>query len=184
MINLFDSFSSRISAKIRQSVRPHLRSRALKIAVLGPGLSRNNLGSQKRRKILKVLMDDGHAPFFPERHVDEDNPFTSILTQECELLNKPNVDLVIILHTTDSVGVAMEIARFEEHPRIIAKTAILYPLSLYGDRSLSANTVNRYLVVHPYTHDQLEECRVVGNCRAWASRRRSRIWPDSQSHRF
>ena len=159
MINLFNSFSSRISAKVRQSVRTYMDGRPLSIAVLGPGLSGNNLGSQKRRQILKALIDDGHVPFFPECHVDKDHPFTPILVQERELLSESSVDLVIILHTAETIGVAMEFGKFVDDPRIVAKTAILYPWRFYNDESVAADTVNRYLVVHPYTDVQLDECR-------------------------
>ena len=183
MIDLINSLSNSVATKFRQPIRPRLDDRALKIAVLGPGLGGDNFGSRKRRQILESLREDGHAPFFPEDFVDSGSPFESVLTQECELLSDSNVDLVIILHTENSMGVLMEIARFEEFPEIKAKTALLFPMRFYYDEGLPANTAQSYLVVHPYSEEQYETCRVVGTCRSWASSYKSRLWPAMQPHR-
>ena len=183
MIDLINSLSNSVASKFRQTIRPRLVDRALKIAVLGPGLGGNNFGLRKRRQILESLREDGHAPFFPEDCVDSDSPFESVLAQECELLSKPDVDMVIILHTENSMGVLMEIARFEEFPEIKAKTAILFPMRFYYDEGVPSNTVRSFMIVHPYTEEQYETCRVVGTCRSWASSYKSRLWPAMQSHK-
>ena len=183
MIDLINSISNSVAAKFRKSIKPNLDERPLKIAVLGPGLDGNNFGSRKRHQILKSLREDGHDPFFPEDCVDSAIPFESVLTQECALLSEPDVDLVIILHTENSMGVLMEIGRFEEFPEIKAKTAILFPRRFYYDEGVPSNTVRNFLVVHPYTEEQYETCRVVGTCRFWASSYRSRLWPARQFYR-
>ena len=183
MINLFGTISNRISTKVRQTIRPDLVERSLRVAVLGPSLNRDDLGSQKRRQIRDALKNDGHDPFFPEHEVDADDPFESILSQERTILSQTTVDLVIVIHTATSMGVLQEIARFEGYPEIKAKTAILFPLDFYNELGVPSNTVRNYLVNQPYTDYQLEECLVVRSCRMWASARKNDMWPKRSSYR-
>ena len=182
MIDLFSTISDHISTKVRQVVRPGLVKQSLRIAVLGPNLDRDDLGSRKRCQILDALKNDGHDPFFPEHEVDADNPFESVLSQESTILSQTTVDLVIVIHTATSMGVLQEIARFEGYPEIKAKTAILFPLKFYNEPGVPSDTVRNYLVNQPYTDYQLEECQVVRSCRMWASARKNGMWPKRSSY--
>ena len=184
MIDVFNSLSDFIAAKVDQALHPKGTDYTLRVAVLGPSLARDDLGTRKRRQIFGALKDDGHAPFFPEDEVDGSMPFESILTQECSLLRESEVDLVVILYTETSHGVSQEIARFEAYPEIKAKTAILFPLRLYEGEGVTTNTTRSYLVNQPYSDSQFGNCTVVGWCRKWASDRQSGMWPDMWSHRF
>ncbi len=184
MIDVFNALSDLISTKVRKAIRPHRIRQSLKVAVLGPNLGRDDLGSQKRRQIFCALKNDGHTPFFPENQVDSDSPFESILTQECILLSDTRVDLVIILYTETSFGVSQEIARFEGHPEIKVKTGILFPRRFYEEEGVPSDTVQNYLVNHPYTDSQLEKCQVVGWCRRWAFNRQTGMWPTLTPHKF
>ena len=46
-------------------------------------------------------------------------------------MSRPDVQLIIALHTRESIGVASEIAHFVSIPEIKAKTAILFPTEFY-----------------------------------------------------
>ena len=184
MIDVFNSLSDLIAAKVGRALHPNQAGYSLRVAVLGPNLSRDDFGTRKRRQIFGALKNDGHDPFFPEEEVDGNIPFESILTQECSLLSEPDVDLIVILYTEMSHGVSQEIARFEAYPEIKAKTAILFPLNLYEGEGVTTNTTRSYLVNQPYTEMQFEDCMVVGWCRKWAHDRQSGMWQDMWSHRF
>ena len=62
-------------------------------------------------------------------------------------LSSPAVDLVIVLQTQDSWGVATEIGAFSIVPEITFKTAILMPGEHYTpDSGFLSNTVDLYPV--------------------------------------
>ena len=79
----------------------------IRIAILGPGLGGpSEPGLHKREKIRKVLQTDGHRPFFPEDDgvLVSDNPLEPLLEQERRLLISPDVQLIIVLHTSRVSG--------------------------------------------------------------------------------
>lgn len=159
---------------------------SLQIAVLGPGLSNpGDPGTLKRRQIRNALEGDGHSPFFPEEVVTSDSPFSSFLDQERTLLDGPDVDLVIILHTPASIGVVAELGNFVSVPDIKAKTAILFPAQFYTpDESLVANTAREYFVKMPYTDTHFKSCQLVSECRRWANDRATGNWQVFSPHEF
>ena len=96
---------------------------------MGPGLKDpDDLGARKRWQIRNALENDGHSPFFPEEYVNSDPPFISLLEQELLILSGSEVDLVIFLHTSTSIGVATELGYFISDPEIKAKSAVLFPI--------------------------------------------------------
>lgn len=153
--------------------------KSLSIAVLGPGLDTpGSPGSRKRRQIHDELERDGHSPFFPEDRVSAGPTQEPLLDQETRLLASAEVDLVIILHTSESVGTLMEIADFRRVPEIKSKTAILFPIQYYTpDEALAANTVREYFVRMPYSDAHFAACRIVSECRKWASDLAAGRWP-------
>ena len=183
-MNRFDGpFADKIAEKPRVALVP----RSLSIAVLGPSTSttERNPGGEKRRQILDALTADGHRPFFPEYSVDPTPRVTSLLEQERILLDSPDVDLVIILHTATSAGALQEIAYFASYPSIMAKTAVLYPGRFYKPgMNLPSDTVSRYLVRTLYTSRQFRECSLVYECRCWANAMAIGRWQPFQTNRF
>ena len=159
---------------------------SLSVAVLGPGMSNpDDPGSRKRKQIRDALEDDGHRPFFPEDLVGSDPPSESLLEKERTLLGRPDVDLVIVLHTSTSYGAIAELGNFVSVPEIKAKTAVLFPIEYYmPDESLVANTVRDYLIKMPYTDSHFEACQLVSECRKWASDRATGMWPVGTPYRF
>lgn len=168
-MNGFDGpFADNIAEKARVGLVP----RSLSIAVLGPstGNAERNPGGEKRQQILDALIADDHRPFFPENSVELGHKVLSLLEQERLLLDSPDVDLVIILHTETSAGVLQEIGYFINYPSIMDKTAILYPERFYKPgKNLASDTVSRYLVRTPYTNRLFRECSLVSECRSWAN---------------
>lgn len=173
-----------VSSKAKEAAERYRTERPLRIAVLGPGLQRAGYpGTQKRRQIHDALLADGHAPFFPEDLVDPTEPRDLLLEQERRILLEPDVDLVIILHTRNSMGVLMEIANFVSAPLIKAKTAVLFPNSFYTpDRGLPGNTVRAFRDKMMYSSKQFNDCDLVGECRKWAYDRAMGQWPDPLPH--
>ena len=160
--------------------------RSLRIAVLGPGIGQGESpGTRKRRQIRDALLEDGHAPFYPEDLISNTSPIDPLLEQERRILSDPEVELVVILHTTSSFGVLAEIANFVSVPQIKAKTVVLFPAQFYTpDESLVANTVRDYLTKMPYTERHFEVCQLVSECRKWANDRVIGLRPDLVSFRF
>ena len=176
------TFGDLIAAKAKARVEE--AHRILRVAVLGPGLAtEDDPGRKKRKQIRDALEDDGHDAFFPEGSVIADPLLPSLVEQERELLAGTGVDLVIILHTSASVGVIAEIGNFVSVPAIKEKTAILFPIEHYRpDQGLVANTVQDYLVKLPYTKDYFDACQIVSECRKWAEARASGEWPGMASY--
>jgi hypothetical protein len=160
----------------------------IRIAVLGPGLgSPDSPGFKKRQQIRDRLEAEGHYPFFPEDPglLQPENPIEPFLEQEWRLLSSPDVHLVIMLHTKESIGVVSEISYFMGIPEIKAKTAILTPIELYSpNESLPANTVRSYFVKLPYTDRHFDVCQLVEECIKWASDRQAGNWPGIVPFRF
>lgn len=181
-----DSFSALVAAKAKTIAETFQSGASLRIAVLGPGLSNpNDPGSQKRRQILEALNKDGHSAFFPEDLVSRGDPFTPILELERSLLVMPDVDLVIILHTSTSYGTIAELANFVSIPEIKGKTAVLFPSQYYSpDDSLVANTVREYRSRLPYTDDHFRACQLVSECRKWANDRTTDNRPEVAPYGF
>ena len=89
-----------------------------------------------------------------------------------------DVQLIIVLCTSESIGVGYEIAYFMGFPEIKAKTAILFPSQYYTPNdSIAANTVRGYFVKLPYTDHHFTVCQLVEECRKWAKDREAGIWP-------
>ena len=97
MDNRYGPFANSISEAAKRASVP----RNLSVAVLGPSVSskEETPGSQKRKQIHNALSTDGHHPFFPEERVSSSPSGPLLLEQERALLDSPDVDLVIILHT-------------------------------------------------------------------------------------
>ena len=187
MIEFLDAFKDRVMRKSREIAAT--QKTGISIAVLGPGLpspgNPDTAGSRKRKQIREELERDGHRPFFPEEYVVSGPTVGSLLGQERELLSSSDVDLVIILHTPNSTGVAMEIGNFEPFPEISSKTAILTPSEFYTpDDSLFGDTVREYHARMPYTDSQFEVCQIVSECRKWANDRAIGKWPTIAPFRF
>ena len=138
--------------------------RSLSVAIVGPKLtSPSAAASNKRSQIFQFLEDAGHKPFFPERHININRPW---VLGEVDLLSSPGVDLVIVLQTQDSWGVATEIGAFSVVPAITSKTTILMPGEHYTPESgFLANTVDLYPVKVRYTRQDFEECCLLEDCR-------------------
>lgn len=180
------AFSKLILAKAKHLAEEARQGTSLLVAVLGPGLGdSNDSGSIKRQQIRVALELDGHRPFFPEDCVSSDPPFMSLLERERRLLDRPDVDLVIILYTPTSHGVATELGHFVAVPDIRAKTAVLIPIDLYTpDEGLVANTVREYRIRMPYSAEHLKSCKIVSECRRWANDRATGRWQGSEPHSF
>ena len=102
-----------------------LRQRSLSVAILGPKLSIPTEGFRnKRGQIFRSLQDAGHAPFYPETRIPLDSHWAE---EEAKVLSSPDVHLVIVLQTSDSVGVFGELVAFSLFPDIRRKTAVLTP---------------------------------------------------------
>ena len=179
-----DPFQDLILAKAR--AKADEASPRLSVAVLGPGLNApEDLGGQKRRQIREALENDGHRPFFPEDCVDLDPVSSLFVEQERELLADASVDLVIILHTSSSKGVLVEIGNFVSVPEINGKTAVLFPSVYYTpDESLAANTARGYPVRMPYSDNHFESCQLVSECRKLTQDRAMGRWPGWIPHSF
>ena len=160
----------------------------MRIAVLGPGLGLPSTpGFQKRQQIRDRLEAEGHYPFFPEDPglLVPEHPTEALLIQERRLLSSPDVHLIILLHTKESIGVVSEIAYFMDIPEIKAKTAILTPIELYSpNENLSANTIRSYFIKLPYNDKQFAACQLVEECIKWASDRQAGNWPGISPFRF
>ncbi len=187
MIESTDAFKDRVVRKSREIAATQKTS--ISVAVLGPGLpslgNSDTADSRKRKQIREELEKDGHSPFFPEEYVVSDPTSEPLLDQERRLLSSLNVDLVIILHTSNSYGTIAEIADFRGVPEISSKTAILFPIRYYTpDNSLVANTVREYHARMPYTDSQFEVCQIVSECRKWANDRAIGKWPTIAPFRF
>lgn len=139
-------------------------NRSLSVAIVGPKLTYpTEAVRNKRSQIFQLLKDAGHRPFFPERHININRPW---VLGEVEFLSSPAVDLVIVLQTQDSWGVATEIGAFSLVPAITFKTAILMPGEHYTpDSGFLANTVDLYPVKVRYTSQDFEECCLLEDCR-------------------
>ena len=139
-------------------------NRSLSVAILGPELTYSSGAVvNKRSQIFQFLEDAGHRPFFPERHININQPW---VLGEIDLLSSTAVDLVIVLQTQDSWGVATEIGAFSVVPAITFKTAILMPGEHYSPESgFLANTVDLYPVKVRYTRQDFEECCLLEDCR-------------------
>ena len=175
-----------LSRKTREAQARYQNIRPLTVAVLGPGLGGiETSGSRKRRQIYDALQQDGHAPFFPEPLTDPADPRESLLEQERHILREPEVDMVIILHTPESIGAFGEIANFASDPDIKAKTAVLFPLQFYTPvTGLPATTVREYRDRMIYSDEHFQSCQIVGECRKWAHDRATGQWPDPIPHSF
>ena len=173
-----------VSSKAKEAAERYRTERPLRIAVLGPGFQgAENAGTQKRRQIHDALLEDGHEPFFPEDFVDPEEPRDLLLEQERRILLEPEVDLVIVLHTGDSMGALMEIGNFVSVPQIKAKTAVLFPNDFYTpDSGLPGNTVRAFRDRMLYSARQFTDCDLVGECRKWAYDRATGQWPDPLPH--
>ena len=175
-----------VSAKVQESGQtPHERI-SLSVAILGPGLGTDDdQGAVKRMQIRDALANDGHSPFFPEEIVTLNQSSEAVLEEERQILSRPNVDLVIILHTSTSFGALMEIANFVSVPEIKAKTAVLFPSRYYTpDESIPGNTVRAYLIKFAYTDEHFRVCQLVSECRKWACERAIGNWPAVVPHGF
>ena len=174
-----DAFLTKIATARRdfakQLIKPHLR-----IAVLGPNLKDiHNAGTQKRKQIANALSIDGHESFFPEDHLQYDDPSKPWLEQERQLLCNDSVDLIIVLNTENSAGVLMEIGNFAGVPEICCKTAILFPAQHFSPtQNLPGNTVNAYFTSTRYTQEDMDTCSLVSECTEWAYSRQHGSWPD------
>ena len=184
MINPPSAFDDIIAAKLNSERRRVSHSRPLNIAVLGPNLANtDDSGTRKRKQIFDALKSDGHHPFFPETYIDTNQPSDTWIEQERVILSDPAVDLVVILNTTRSIGVILEIGNFVSAPEIRAKTAIMHPIEYYTPNdSLAANTIRAYLVQLPYTEEQMLACQLVSDCRIWVRRRQIGEWPSLVPH--
>ena len=180
-----DAFSRRISIK-RKEIAERLSAISLRIAVLGPNLDETcNTGSVKRSQIADALQKDGHETFFPEHYVSKNDPSIIWVEQERLILSDESVDLVIMLHTDDSMGVLVEIGNFVSVPEINIKTGILFPSQYYKPTQyMPGNTVQGYYNRMQYTEEQLESCELVAECRRWAYTRQIGIWPNLSSEKF
>ena len=139
-------------------------NRSLSVAVVGPKLTYSSQAARnKRSQIFQFLQEAGHKPFFLERHIDIKQPW---VLGEVAVLSSSAVDLVIVLQTQESWGVAAEIGAFAVIPAITCKTAILTPGEQYTpDSGFLANTVDLYPVKVPYTRQDFEECCLLEDCR-------------------
>ena len=187
MTGFGSSLGDVVSAKVQESGQIPHEFVPLSVAVLGPGLdTEDDLGATKRRQIRDALSGDGHKPFFPENIVVTLNrPFEAVLEEERRILSRPDVDLVIILHTDTSFGALMEIANFVSVPEIKAKTAVLFPSRHYApDENISGDTVRAYLIKFVYTDEHFRVCQLVSECRKWAYDRAIGSWPAVVPHGF
>ena len=167
-----------ISNRAREAIEQAKESRTLKVAVLGSSLENtDDPDTRKRLQIYKALQEDGHSPFFPENCINEDPLVIPILQQETTLLEDPAVDLVLILHTDNSIGVANEIVRFSEEPEILAKSAVLFPEKYYKpSTNITANEAYRYFQKMAYSKAQFDECWLVLECLMCANARATGLW--------
>ena len=177
MININGPFASDISEMAASAGQVHQK---LSNAVLGPSVSgsADSPGGRKRKQIRDALSADGHHPFFPEERVSPSPLGLSLLEQERILLDGPDVDLMIILHTGASAGVLQEIAHFASYPEIMAKAGVLYPSEFYRTgENLPSDTVGRYLVKMLYSDHHFQVCSLVLECRGWANTMATGRWP-------
>lgn len=181
MDNRYGPFVNSIPEAAKSASAP----RNLSVAVLGPSVSgeEETPGSQKRKQIHNALSTDGHHPFFPEERVSSNPSGPSLLEQERTLLDSPDVDLVIILHTDTGSGTIQEIAHFIAYPELVAKTAVLFPAKFYQPgTNLFSDTVSEYLVRMPYLDSQFNTCSLVFECRKWAYTMAVGRWGAFQFH--
>ena len=143
---------------------------SLVVAVFGPGIENDTLGSRKRNQIVETLRTDGHRAFTPEEFLDVRRFDLIWLEQEELLLAENRVDYVIVLLTEDSIGAFTEIGRMSGNPAVVTKTGILYPHQYYSpDENLLSNTVATFPDLHLYTEDEIETCQLVAKCRDWVA---------------
>ena len=176
-----------VIARVDHALEKLLDDSPLSIAVLGPALNMENPGSRKRRQIHDALQKDGHKPFYPEDIVVTGTP--KAIVEEREILSKPSVDWIILLHTQNGHGTIGELSNFAEHDAIVAKTTVLFPQDLYDPSGgLTANTVESFWAQRTepllYTDQQLASCNLVAECTALAFERLSDksplSWPFSR----
>ena len=85
--------------------------------------------------------------------------------EELKALSSPDVDLIIVLLTSDSVGVFGELVAYCLFPDVRRKTAVLTPQEhFHPDESFLANSVKTYPVNVVYTDRQFAECSLVESC--------------------
>lgn len=183
MSSINGPFANRVS-KMAEAIPAR---RNLSVAVLGPSVGDGNEtpGGRKRKQIRNALTDDGHQAFFPEEHATSNPLGPSLLAQERNLLDNPDVDLVIILHTDRSIGTLQETAYFIDYPSIVAKTGVLYPSKFYrAGANMFSDTVSNYLVRMPYSDRQFQACELVSECRNWADMMARGYWVGFEPHRF
>ena len=159
-------------APFAQSTLENARRRAetasiepgLSVAVLGPALDDSpGSGGWKRQQIYDALVDLGHRPFYPEDRVEPDSLWVA---SEIEILSAPDVNLVVVLQTPDSIGVMGELPAFVREVALVSKTAVLTPAQYYKPtESFLANAVSYYRVRIPYTQQHFDECRLLNDCR-------------------
>lgn len=180
------SFKSLIFSKAKKLGEISRGGQRLNVAVLGSDLSAiGNFGTEKRKQIHDALKKDRHFPFYPEEHIQKEPIESTFLSQEKEVLQDPTVDLVIILHTENSWGVAAEIVRFANEPEISAKSAVLFPIKYYKpEEAVLSNEVREFLIKMPYTDEQFEKCQLVSECRKWANVRATGRWIGMTPHSF
>ena len=137
---------------------------SLSVAVLGPAVDEApGSGGWKRQQIYDTLEELGHRPFFPEERVERDSLWVD---REIQILSAPDVSLIIVLQTTDSIGVMGELPALVREVSIVSKTAVLTPAQYYKPtESFLANAVSYYRVRVPYTQQHFDECRLLNECR-------------------
>ena len=158
------------------------------ISVLGPNPSDDpcQIAGWKRNQIRDVLKTDGHRPFYPEDCIAPDPRGPTMLQRELLLLSSPLVDLVILFHTETGSGTLQEIGKFDSVPEIASKTRILFPFKFFdpGAGNIFSDSLSEYLVKSPYSDDHLSRCRVIYECRKWASVREKELWSLMEPHEF
>ena len=186
MIDESEALGDRSIEARRRVHENYLSIKALSVAVLGPNLDNiDEIGTQKRYQIRDALSEDGHEPFFPESLIDTSDSTRLWIADEQQLLRDTSVDLIILLYTEGAQGAYTELSNFVTVPEIRSKTALLYPLRFYEPRTaLSGNTAQGYYKSKIYTEDEMNECRVIANCKKWADDRRNGDWPGLEAHQF
>ena len=143
--------------------------RRLSIAVLGPRLSNDTPGAQKRRDIHDALRQDGHISFYPEDLIAPGA--YRMIEEERSILSKDSVDWIILLHTEEGLGTVGEIFGFVASPEITRKTTVFFPREFWDTvNNLVANTVEGYYSEPvPHTPEHLASCNLVAECKNMAA---------------
>jgi len=176
-----DDFAESIERDLAEAEQRYTSNASLRVAVVGPNLGNaDDPGSVKRQQIYDAIKSNGHDPFFPEEHVNS-NYNLPLLDQERLILNRDDVDLVIVL---DCSGVALaEISNFASFPEIVIKTGVLFPLEFDIRDSLPRNVIASYSHQWKYTQEDLEACHVVEVCLDWVRNRLLGAWSIMVSHK-